>query len=132
MTRCSWTRAKRCMPGSPPCGFIVLRALRDGHPSWHTASQRLRFANRIEILVMLHPLPKAVRVTQQERNGGDHDVRLEHERRPNVERRLVMQQVLPPTLGNDLRNDDRHELPRTEHPQVLDMVDQWAQHRSIR
>src|SRR5678815_944615 len=91
MTRRSWTRAKRCMPGSPACGFIVLRALRDGHPSWHTASQRLRFANRIEILVMLHPLPKAVRVTQQERNGGDHDVRLEHERRPNVERRLVMQ-----------------------------------------
>jgi hypothetical protein len=52
-----WLHCPTCPPGRSP--------------SWHTASQRLRFANRIEILVVLHPLAKAVRVTQQVRNRGD-------------------------------------------------------------
>ena len=52
-----------------------------------------------------------VPVADEVRHGDDDHMRLEEEGRPDEERRLVVEQVLPPVARDDLRRDDGDEEP---------------------
>ena len=67
-----------------------------------------------------------------ERHAGDDGVRPEEQRALDQQRRLVVQQVLPPARGHELRQDDGHVVVGPLGLDLLDVFEQRLHHRSER
>lgn len=59
------------------------------------------------------------RMSQQIRHRDDHDVRLEQKGRADVERRIVVQQMLPPAARHDDRGMQEHQQSLPGEPDLL-------------
>src|SRR5205823_149402 len=64
----------------------------------------------VQIVIVVEEIAQPIRVAEEVGYARDDDVGLEQKRRADVQRRLIVKEVLPPAARNDLRHDDGHQL----------------------
>src|SRR6266513_2691570 len=85
----------------------------------------------IDLIVVLEQVTQPIGMAKQKRHGRHDYVGLEEECRSDVKRGHVVQEMLPPALGHDLRYDYGHKLARQNQAEAVDVFHQRAKNRPI-
>src|SRR5258705_663269 len=82
-------------------------------------------------IVLIPTYPDRLLAAQVIGDIGDDDVFAEEERALDHQRGLVVQEMLPPLRGNELRDDDGDHVMVAQGKQMVEIVEQRAQEHPV-